>query len=76
MGTVDENIGKGIPVDEAVRDILKAIYLKRFWVTIGSFYYYISPKILSLSENLTTFANKKLYKKQVRVMNEAKAKKE
>jgi short-subunit dehydrogenase len=39
LGKTDDNIGKGIPVEEAVEDIMKAIYLKRYWVTIGSLYY-------------------------------------
>lgn len=39
LGKVDENIKKGIPVDEACKDILKAVYLKRYWVTLGSLYY-------------------------------------
>jgi len=39
LGKTDGNIEKGIPVEEAVEDIMKAIYLKRYWVTIGSIYY-------------------------------------
>jgi dehydrogenase/reductase SDR family protein 7B len=39
MGKVDENIKKGIPVEVACEDILKAVYLKRYWVTLGSLFY-------------------------------------
>lgn len=39
LGKVDDNIKKGIPVEEACDDIMTAIYLKRYWVSLGSLYY-------------------------------------
>ena len=39
LGKVDSNIEKGIPVEQASNDILKAIYLKRYWVTLGGLLY-------------------------------------
>jgi hypothetical protein len=36
LGKVDANIKKGIPVEECCQDILKAVFLKRYWITIGS----------------------------------------
>ena len=35
LGKLDDNIANGIPADEAVNDLVKAIYLKRYWVTLG-----------------------------------------
>ena len=72
LGKVDENIKKGIPVDEACKDILKAVYLKRYWVTLGSLYYQICPKIAALSENVTGAMGRYYYKKQMNTLEKAK----
>jgi hypothetical protein len=55
LNKTDDNIGKGIPVEEACDDIMKAIYLKRYWVSLGSLYYQIGPKLSALSENFTYY---------------------
>ena len=39
MGKIDSNIG-GIKVDDACRDLVKAMYVKRDWITLEPFYYY------------------------------------
>mmetsp|Transcript_22445 Transcript_22445/g.34723 ORF Transcript_22445/g.34723 Transcript_22445/m.34723 type:complete len:138 (-) Transcript_22445:168-581(-) len=39
LGKMDSNIGKGLPVEKACEDILKGIYLKRYWLIIGSLFY-------------------------------------
>ena len=35
LGKMDDNIENGISCEEAVTDLCKAIYLKRFWITLG-----------------------------------------
>jgi len=62
MGKTDQNISSGIPVESAVEDILKSTYQKRYWVTIGSLKYQIGPKLLALSENLTSWNAHHVYK--------------
>ena len=49
FGLRDTNHQKGIPVEDACEDIIKAIYLKRYWITIGSFKYVIGPKFIYLN---------------------------
>ena len=39
LGTVDTNIESGMSVENACEQIVKAIYVKRYWITIGSLYY-------------------------------------
>ena len=39
LGKTDSNISSGLSVEEACEDLIKAIYLKRYWITLGSFYY-------------------------------------
>jgi len=52
LGTTDSNLEKGIDVEIASLDILKAVYLKRHWIVLGSLYYQIGPKVCYFSENL------------------------
>ena len=40
MGKTDSNIGNGLPCDIAVRDLVKAMYSKRDWITLEPNYYY------------------------------------
>ena len=51
FGKTDSNIANGLTVEAAVDTLVKAIYLKRFWITLGSLYLVISPKLLGLSES-------------------------
>jgi hypothetical protein len=39
FGKTDKNIAEGMPVDEAVEDLVKAIYLKRFQIILGSTFF-------------------------------------
>lgn len=39
LGKTDANIANGISVEEACQDLLKAIYLKKYWITLGSMYF-------------------------------------
>ena len=50
----DSNILSGIPVETAVRDIVKAIYLKRLQVTVGGWTFVWLPKLLFCSEGLSS----------------------
>ena len=72
LGKTDDNIGKGIPVEEACEDIMKGIYLKRYWVIIGSLYYQIGTKFTPLSENLTYLLGVNKYQSQIKVLQKAK----
>ena len=72
LGKVDANIEKGIPVSEACEDIVKAVFLKRYWITIGSLYYQIAPKIGALSETLTGIMGRRYFKKQMKTLQNAK----
>jgi len=51
FGKTDSNIANGLTVEAAVDTLVKAIYLKRFWITLGSLYLVIAPKLLGLSES-------------------------
>lgn len=53
FGVDDCNIESGMTVQYAVDILIKAMYLKRNQVTIGSFFYYILPKLCFLSESFT-----------------------
>lgn len=50
FGKTDTNISGGIPAPEAVETLIKAMYLKRKWITLGSLYYIIVPKLMFISE--------------------------
>jgi hypothetical protein len=52
FGKTDSNIANGLTVEAAVDTLVKAIYLKRFWITLGSLYLVLAPKILGLSESI------------------------
>jgi short-subunit dehydrogenase len=63
FGKTDSNIENGIPVDLACEDLIKAIYVKRSWITLGSAYYSILPKIqVFLGENLAKKVMQNNYK--------------
>ena len=72
LGKVDANIKKGIPVEECCQDILKAVFLKRYWITIGSLQYQVIPKLAALSETLTGILARHYYKKQMKTLQNAK----
>ena len=63
LGKMDSNIKGGVPVNEAVSDLVKAMYLKRFWIHLGGFKYWITPRVLVLSETLTSIYGKWYHKK-------------
>ena len=48
MGKTDSNIGNGLPCDVAVRDLIKAMYTKRDWITLEPNYYYTIMSRLQL----------------------------
>ena len=52
-GKTDANINDGIPVDVAVDSLLRAMYLKRSQIVLGSPFFFWVPKLLYLSETLT-----------------------
>jgi hypothetical protein len=72
LGKMDDNIKKGIPVEEACDDIMKAIFLKRYWVTLGSLYYQIGPKLSVLSESFTYYLGVSKYQSQMDTFERAK----
>jgi len=72
FGITDGNIKNGQTVEEACDDILKAIYLKRFKVVIGSFKYYIFPKLVNFSETLYTTYLGIYYKSQIKTLEAAR----
>jgi hypothetical protein len=72
LGKVDSNIGSGIPVESACEDILKAIYVRRLWIIVGSLYYQIGPKICYFSETVQKIFGKSKYKSQLKVLKNAK----
>ena len=45
FGNSDSNIENGIPVDVACEDLIKAIYLRKHWITLGSTYFQVVPRI-------------------------------
>jgi short-subunit dehydrogenase len=55
FGKTDKNIENGLTVEEACEDMIKAIYLKRFQLIVGSAFYQVAPKLLFLSEILTKY---------------------
>ena len=55
FGKSDDNIKKGLTVESACKDMIKAIYAKRFWITLGAFKYFAVPLLVNLSENLYLF---------------------
>lgn len=65
FGKTDENIKKGLTCEYAVKILVKAMYLKRHQIVLGSFYYYIVPKLAALSENLNFYAVRINVKQQV-----------
>lgn len=61
-----------MPLEKAVDMILKAIYLKRLDMVVGSWFYYLIPKIAFLSSSFNNLACNFKYKGQLKVMNKAK----
>ena len=74
MGVMDTNIAKGMAVDEAVQDLLKAMYLKRHQIVIGGFYYWIAPRFLNISETIYSYYGKWYFNKQLEVCDISKTK--
>lgn len=72
FGAMDSNINSGLPVDEAVKVLLKAIYLKRNQIFIGKMSYAITAKLLFLSEYLSKTVMASRFKSQMDVIAEAK----
>ena len=58
LGMTDKNIENGISVENACDDIIKAIYLRRNRIIIGSPFYQIIPMLCALSETLTYYLGK------------------
>lgn len=55
LGHTDSNIKNGLSVEDACDDLIKALYLKRFWIILGKPYFQILAKVVNLSENLTYY---------------------
>jgi short-subunit dehydrogenase len=72
FGKVDDNIGSGMPVDKAAEIILKATYLKRHEVIVGSMGYWFITRLCYLSTIVNTIAGDVKYRSQIKVMNKAK----
>lgn len=73
LGKTDSNIENGIPVDEACEDLIKAIYTRRAWITLGSTYYQILPKLpVFLGEKIAKKLFHNNYKQQMAAINEAR----
>jgi len=72
FGKLDDNIKKGIPVDVAVNQILRAIALGRSDIILGNLGYQIIPSICFMSSTIMDYMNKFLYKRQLKVMAKAK----
>ena len=45
FGSSDSNIENGITADVACDDLVKAIYLRKHWITLGSTYFQVVPRI-------------------------------
>lgn len=71
FGKTDENIQNGIPADEAVATLLKAMHLKRKWITLGSLYYVIVPKLMFVSETIYGFGARSNLKQQLNALKNA-----
>jgi hypothetical protein len=69
---VDDNIGSGMPVDQAAEIILKATYLKRHEVIVVSMGLWVITRLCYLSTIVNTIAGDVKYRSQIRVMNKAK----
>ena len=54
-GMQEDYIKEGMSSDECARQIIKAMYLRRSSITLGSWYLYFAPKILFVSESLNTW---------------------
>ena len=52
----------GIPVEDAALDLLKAIYLRRYWITLGGPWFQLISRIGNLSENITYYGSAANYK--------------
>ena len=73
LGKTDSNIENGIPVDLACEDLIKAIYTRRSWITLGSPYYCIMPKLpFFLGEKRTKKLFHNNFKQQIAAIEEAK----
>ena len=62
FGKLDDNIKSGMSCEDASEIILKAIYLKRSQIIVGSFFYWIIPKIAFLSSTMNDFFSSMKYK--------------
>jgi short-subunit dehydrogenase len=56
FGKTDKNIENGILPEKAVNVLIKAMYLKRKWITLGSMYYILLPKLMFVSETINAIA--------------------
>ena len=73
LGKTDSNIENGIPVDLACEDLIKAIYIRRSWITLGSLYYIVMPKLpFLLGEKRTKKLFHNNFKQQIAAIDEAK----
>jgi short-subunit dehydrogenase len=62
FGRLDDNIGQGMPVDQAVDIILKATYLERHEVIVGSPALWFVTRLCFLSSIFDTIAGKVKYR--------------
>lgn len=72
---VDGNIKSGIPVDRAIRKLIKAMYLNRKQIVLGGLYYYLTPKIAAVSANAHFWMCRIKYRSQMKMLNKARAEK-
>ena len=74
MGKTDSNIGNGIPCEDAVDQLTRAMYLKRNWICLANDYYFtIWPRSqLLLGENFVKFWMYRDYQKQIQAKKAAK----
>ena len=64
FGKLDSNIGKGMPVDQAVDHILRCMILNRTETTIGKQWYNIIPFVSAISNSLTEWGQDKYFSSQ------------
>lgn len=65
FGKTDDNIAKGLSCEKAVGWLLKAMFLERHQIVLGSLYYLVLPKIAAISETANFFFCRLNLKQQV-----------
>ena len=72
FGKTDDNIKNGMSVEKAVDWIIRSMYLKREECYVCSVFYMIFPKVAFLSSSLTYMLSQFEYKRQTKVIEDAK----